>query len=76
MENGTLCPLDGRYRGQLGTLRQYMAEAAFAAARLRVETTWLTLLCGLSLPSFKPLNSTEKTLLDKLTKVTAKELAV
>lgn len=76
MQNTALCPLDGRYRGKLGTLRQYMGEAAFAASRLRVETTWLGVLCGLKLPFLKPLSQSEKKILSQLCVITEEDLAV
>ncbi len=76
MENTVLSPLDGRYRGKLGTLREYMGEAAFAAARIRVETTWLEVLCALKLPFLKPLSQSEKKILAGLSSLTEKDLAV
>lgn len=76
MKNTVLCPLDGRYRGKLGALRQYVSEAAFAASRVRVETTWLEVLCGLKLPFLKPLSPSEKKLLAGACALTEKDLAV
>ena len=74
MENTVLCPLDGRYRGKLGALREVMSEAAFAASRVRVETTWLEVLCGLKLPFLKPLSQNEKKILTGLCALTEKDL--
>lgn len=76
MGNTVLCPLDGRYQGKLGALRQYMSEAAFVAFRVRVETTWLKVLCNFKLPFLKPLSQSEKKLLDGLCAVTEKDLTI
>ena len=76
MENTVLCPLDGRYRGKLGALRQYMSEAAFAASRLRVETAWLEVLCSFKLPFLEPLSQSEKKLLNGLCTLTEKDLTI
>lgn len=71
-----LCPLDGRYSGQLGALRTYMGEAAFAASRIRTELAWLQTLCSLKLPFVKPLTAAEKKLLENLCRVTPQDLSV
>lgn len=76
MENTALCPLDGRYRGKLGALRQYMSEAAFAASRICVETAWLEILSGLKLPHFKALSAAEKKQLARLCAVTEQDLRI
>ena len=76
MEMTALCPLDGRYRGKLGTLTQVMGEAAFAAYRLQTEITWLQILSGLKLPHFKPFTAQEKNLLNNLYKLSPQDLTI
>ncbi|MBR4592560.1 MAG: adenylosuccinate lyase [Elusimicrobiaceae bacterium] len=76
MNDTVLCPLDGRYSNQLGTLRECMGEAALAVCRLRTETAWLEVLAGVKLPGLKPLSASEKKILAQVCRVTPKELSI
>ncbi|WP_428074552.1 adenylosuccinate lyase [Candidatus Avelusimicrobium luingense] len=76
MDMTALCPLDGRYRGQLDSLRSQTGEAAFATYRVQTELTWLQILSGLKLPHFKALNASEKKLLSSLFPLSANDLSV
>lgn len=68
-------PLDGRYREQLTALLQVCGPSAFAAARVRAEAAWLSVLADLKLSGFKPLSAREKSLLDKLPVLTDEDMA-
>lgn len=76
MEKSALCPLDGRYGGRLGALRQVMGEAAFSTSRLRAECAWLEILSSLKLPRFKPLITAEKNLLADVCNLSETDLSV
>lgn len=76
MEKSALCPLDGRYGGRLGALRNCMGEAAFSASRLRAECAWLETLSSLKLPRFYPLTQAEKKLLADICCLSEADLAV
>ena len=75
MATETLSPLDGRYREQLTALLQVCGPSAFAAARVRAEAAWLSVLADLKLSGFKPLSAREKSLLDKLPVLTDEEVS-
>ncbi|HEY5230184.1 MAG TPA: adenylosuccinate lyase, partial [Galbitalea sp.] len=39
-----ISPLDGRYRGAVGSLAEYLSEAGLNRARVHVEVEWLLYL--------------------------------
>lgn len=57
MTNPALSPLDGRYAKQTAALAAVMGEDALLRARVRVELTWLCVLCSLRLPGVKKLSA-------------------
>lgn len=71
-----LSPLDGRYATKLTSLSQTMGEDALLFARVRVELTWLSVLCGLKLPGVKKLTAAEQKILTNLCNLSAQDLAV
>ena len=74
MEQSVLCPLDGRYASRVGALAQVMGESALAANRVRAEVTWLKILSGLKLASFKKLTANEQKMLDQICLLSAADL--
>src|SRR3954451_11197036 len=55
-----LGPLDGRYRGYVAPLAQYLSEAALNRERLHVEVAWLVHLARTSaVPGLRPLAPAE-----------------
>ena len=71
-----LSPLDGRYASKLTALSAVMGEDSLLAARVRAETTWLTILCSLNLPGVKKLSAAEQKILAKLTNLSAADVAL
>jgi adenylosuccinate lyase len=55
-----LSPLDGRYAGQLGSLRELISEAAFMHRRVQVEVEWLIALSDLGLPELPRFSETSR----------------
>src|SRR4051794_4991437 len=59
-----LGPLDGRYRGYVAPLAQYLSEAALNRERLHVEVAWLVhLATSHAVPGLRPLTTEEIALL-------------
>lgn len=52
-----LSPLDGRYRGAVEALGDYLSEAGLNRARVHVEIEWLAYLTGHSLLGSSPLSA-------------------
>ena len=69
-----LSPLDGRYAAKLTALSQTMGEDALLFARVRVELTWLSVLCNLKLPGVKKLTAAEQKILTNLCNLSAQDL--
>ncbi|WP_291380222.1 adenylosuccinate lyase [Demequina sp.] len=59
-----LGPLDGRYRGAVAALVDYLSEPALNRMRLHVEVEWLIHLCEMdAVPGVRPLTTAEVGLL-------------
>ncbi len=76
MIQSPLSPLDGRYANKLTALSQTMGEDALLSARVRVELTWLSVLCSLKLPGVKKLTAAEQNILAKLSDLSAHDFAL
>lgn len=76
MNKPVICPLDGRYSKKMGSLGDYMSEASFVMARLRVEILWLEVLASLHLPDCAPLTLAEKNKLRSFSSPSEKELDI
>lgn len=76
MTSTPLSPLDGRYAAKLTALSQTMGEDALLFARVRVELTWLSVLCGLKLPGVKKLTAAEQKILTNVCNLSAQDLAL
>ena len=61
-----LSPLDGRYRGVVAPLAEYLSEAGLNRARVEVEVEWLLALTDRSLFGTAPLAETERDALREL----------
>ena len=61
-----LSPLDGRYRGVVAPLAEYLSEAGLNRARVEVEVEWLLALTDRSLFGTTPLGETERDALREL----------
>ncbi|HAQ59517.1 MAG TPA: adenylosuccinate lyase [Microbacterium sp.] len=61
-----LSPLDGRYRGVVAPLAEYLSEAGLNRARVEVEVEWLLALTDRSLFDTSPLADSERDALRKL----------
>ena len=61
-----LSPLDGRYRGVVAPLAEYLSEAGLNRARVEVEVEWLLALTDRSLFGTAPLGETERDALREL----------
>ena len=61
-----LSPLDGRYRGVVAPLAEYLSEAGLNRARVEVEVEWLLALTDRSLFGTSPLAETERDALREL----------
>jgi adenylosuccinate lyase len=61
-----LSPLDGRYRGVVAPLAEYLSEAGLNRARVEVEVEWLLALTDRSLFGTSPLADTERDALREL----------
>ncbi len=76
MTTTPLSPLDGRYAAKLTALSQTMGEDALLFARVRVELTWLSVLCNLKLPGVKKLSAAEQKILTNVCNLSAQDLAL
>lgn len=61
-----LSPLDGRYRGVVAPLAEYLSEAGLNRARVEVEVEWLLALTDRSLFGTTPLAASERDALREL----------
>jgi adenylosuccinate lyase len=61
-----LSPLDGRYRGVVAPLAEYLSEAGLNRARVEVEVEWLLALTDRSLFGTSPLAASERDALREL----------
>lgn len=61
-----LSPLDGRYRGVVAPLAEYLSEAGLNRARVEVEVEWLLALTDRSLFGTAPLPETQRDALREL----------
>ena len=61
-----LSPLDGRYRGVVAPLAEYLSEAGLNRARVEVEVEWLLALTDRSIFGTSPLGETERDALREL----------
>ncbi|MFT3797783.1 adenylosuccinate lyase [Microbacterium sp.] len=55
-----LSPLDGRYRGAVAGLSDYLSEAGLNRARVEVEVEWIIALAGRGLFGATPLDATQQ----------------
>ena len=74
MTTTPLSPLDGRYAAKLTALSQTMGEDALLFARVRVELTWLSVLCNLKLPGVKKISAAEQKILTNVCNLSAQDL--
>ncbi len=71
-----LSPLDGRYASQVAVLSAVMGEDTLLSSRVRVELTWLSVLCGLKLPGVKKLTAAEQKILTNLCNLSAQDVSL